>query len=366
MLIILLASTALFLAFSNGANDNFKGFATIWGSASLGYRQALILATGATILGGIASVLIADTLVQQFSGKGLVPDALASTPAFALAVGGGAAFTVMLATRLGFPISTTHALVGGLIGAGLADSASALDFGNLGSKFLLPLLTSPILSAFMAFSTYLIFIRKRPKSLEKNCMCLVDDQPLPAGNVGLVARINAACNAPHLVIASKEICDEGPQPVARISTNRLMDGLHLLSASTICFARGVNDTPKLAALLITANMLSGLASTIAVTAAMALGGWLLSRRVAETMSHKINHLDTAQGISANLITATLVLFASRLGLPVSTTHVSVGSIIGTGAAGGTLDLSVVRNVLLSWVATLPIAAGIAFAIGLLA
>jgi len=83
------------------------------------------------------------------------------------------------------------------------------------------------------------------------------------------------------------------------------------------------------------------------------------------MSHKINQLDTAQGISANLITATLVLFASRLGLPVSTTHVSVGSIIGTGAAGGTLDLSVVRNVLLSWVVTLPIAAGIAFAIGML-
>lgn len=365
MLIILLASTALFLAFSNGANDNFKGFATIWGSASLGYRQALILATVATILGGVASVLIADTLVQQFSGKGLVPDALASTPAFALAVGGGAAFTVMLATRLGFPISTTHALVGGLIGAGLADSAGALDIGNLGSKFLLPLLTSPFLSAFMAFSAYLIIKRTRAKTSAKNCICLVDDQRLPVGNISLVTRIDAACNAPHLVIASDDTCNDGPQPIARTSISRMVDGLHLFSASTICFARGVNDTPKLAALLITANLFSGTASAIAITTAMAAGGWLLSRRVAETMSHKINQLDTAQGISANLITATLVLFASRLGLPVSTTHVSVGSIIGTGAAGGTLDLSVVRNVLLSWVVTLPIAAGIAFAIGML-
>lgn len=365
MLIILLGSTALFLAFSNGANDNFKGFATVWGSASLSYRNALVLATVATILGGIFSIMIADTLVQQFSGKGLVSDALASTPGFALAVGGGAAFTVMLATRLGFPVSTTHALVGGLIGAGLADSASALDFGNLGSKFLLPLLISPFLSAFMAFAAYFMLKHVRPQSSGPDCICLINDEPVPAGNVGLVAQANTACRAPHLVIGSEQVCDEGPEAIARTSISRLIDGLHLFSASTICFARGLNDTPKLAALLIAANLFSGTASAIAATAAMAAGGWLLSRRVAETMSHKINHLDTTQGISANLITAALVLFASRLGLPVSTTHVSVGSIIGTGAAGGTLDLSVVRNVMLSWVATLPIATGIAFTIGLL-
>ncbi|RED16207.1 PiT family inorganic phosphate transporter [Parasphingopyxis lamellibrachiae] len=366
MLVILLASTALFLAFSNGANDNFKGFATIWGSASLGYRQALILATGATILGGIASILIADTLVLQFSGKGLVPDALANAPAFALAVGGGAAITVMLATRFGFPVSTTHALVGGLIGAGLANSTSALNLGNLGSKFLLPLLISPILAALMACAVYFILSRIGSKPTGADCICLVGGQPVPTTNVGLVERKDAACLAPHLVIASQEACAVGAQPVARASVSRLRDGLHLFSAGTICFARGVNDAPKLAALLLTANLFDGIVSTLAITAAMAVGGWLLSRRVAETMSHGINQLDTTQGISANLITAGLVLFASRLGMPVSTTHVSVGSIIGTGAAGRTLDLSVVRNVVLSWVATLPVATGIAFAIGWLA
>ncbi len=365
MLVALLGFSALFLAFSNGANDNFKGFATVWGSASLPYRNALILATVATILGGLASVLIADTLVVQFSGKGLVPDALANTPDFALAVGGGAAFTVMLATRLGFPVSTTHALVGGLVGAALADSAGAVDFGNLGSKFFAPLLISPFLSAFMALAAYLVLKRLRPTPSGEECICLVDGDPLPAGHVGLVVRTSAACRAPHLVIASEEACDEAPRPIARTSIGKMLDGLHLFSATTICFARGVNDAPKLAALLIAANLLSGTASAIAITAAMALGGWLLSRRVAETMSLKLNHLDTTQGISANLITASLVLFASRLGVPVSTTHVSVGSIIGTGAAGGTLDLSVVRNVLLSWIATLPIAAGLAFAIGVM-
>ena len=107
----------------------------------------LVLATFATVLGGVASILIADTLVQQFSGKGLVDNSLANTPRFALAGAGGAAATVMLATRLGFPISTTHALVGGLVGAGLAQSETSINLGNLGSGFVLPLLTSPFISA---------------------------------------------------------------------------------------------------------------------------------------------------------------------------------------------------------------------------
>jgi len=327
-IVLLLGFAALFLAFSNGANDNFKGFATIWGSDTLPFRSALSFATLATVLGGIASVVIADTLVQQFSGKGLVGDALANTPEFALAVASGAAITVMLATRLGFPISTTHALVGGLVGAGLAQSDTSINLANLGSGFVLPLLTSPFISAALGLIAYR-FIRWRGE-----------------------------CKAAKLPTLSAAAASGFTQ-------TRAGEVVHLLSASAICFARGVNDTPKLAALLIAAQLADGAGSTLLVTAAMGVGGWLLSRRVAETMSKRINHLDAGQGISANLVTAALVLFASRLGMPVSTTHVSVGSIIGTGAAAGTLDLSMVRNVLLSWVATLPISAALAFTIGIL-
>ena len=323
LILALLAFTALFLAFSNGANDNFKGFATVWGSDALDYRRALILATVATVLGGIASVVLAQGLVGQFSGKGLVGNELAATPSFALAVVSGAAATVILATRLGFPISTTHALVGGLVGAGLAQSSEPINLGNLGSGFVLPLLTSPFVSAFLALIAVLVM-----RKLAKPSTGPKPERPLP---------------------------ESGPWA----------DRLHLLSATSICFARGVNDTPKLAALLLATQMLNGTMAAIGITAAMGIGGWLLSRRVAETMSHKINRLDTGQGVAANLVTAALVLGASRFGLPVSTTHVSVGSIIGAGAAAGTLDLSVVRNVILSWVATLPIAAGIAFAVGLI-
>ena len=323
-IILLLGFAALFLAFSNGANDNFKGFATIWGSETLPFRRALVLATGATVLGGIASLVIAESLLQQFSGKGLVGDELANTPGFALAVAGGAAATVMLATQLGFPISTTHALVGGLVGAGLAQSETPIHLGNLGSGFVLPLLTSPFISAGLGYLAYRVLRSLRARR--------------------------------------ERLASVGAAATTDLAHTRTLDGVHMLSATAICFARGVNDTPKLAALLLASQLVSGTGSALAATAAMGAGGWLLSRRVAETMSHRINRLDTGQGVSANLITAALVLFASRLGMPVSTTHVSVGSIIGTGGAAGTLHGQVVRNVLLSWVATLPIAASIAFAI----
>ena len=145
----LLFATALFIAFSNGANDNFKGFATVWGSNTLSYRRALALATLATALGSLLSLLLADGLVQQFSGKGLVPDNLASAPEFILSVSCGAGLTVFIATRLGLPVSTTHALIGGLIGAGIGHSPALVNFDKLLNTFLLPLLLSPLLAGLI-------------------------------------------------------------------------------------------------------------------------------------------------------------------------------------------------------------------------
>ncbi|UUZ67531.1 inorganic phosphate transporter [Polaromonas sp. P2-4] len=122
----------------------------------------------------------------------------------------------------------------------------------------------------------------------------------------------------------------------------------------------MNDTPKLAALLVAAHMLPAQNSIAMIAAVMALGGLLLSRRVAETMSRRVTRMDPTQGLSANLITATLVLGASQFGLPVSTTHVSVGAIAGVGAGADTLNKITLRTILLSWVATLPMAAGLAW------
>jgi PiT family inorganic phosphate transporter len=95
---------------------------------------------------------------------------------------------------------------------------------------------------------------------------------------------------------------------------------------------------------------------VAVAVAIAVGGWLSARRVAETMSHKITGMNHGQGFSANLATGLLVTTASLFGMPVSTTHVSVGSLLGIGLTTRQADFRVVRHILLSWLVTLPCAA----------
>jgi PiT family inorganic phosphate transporter len=95
---------------------------------------------------------------------------------------------------------------------------------------------------------------------------------------------------------------------------------------------------------------------------MLLGGVFNARRVAETMSHKIVAITPVQGLSANLTTALLVIFASEFGMPVSTTHVSVGALFGIGLTGGKANTEVIASIALSWLLTLPCAALCAAAI----
>ena len=119
-MLILLFLAACFLAYSNGANDNFKGVASLYGSRTAdlphGARAGRRITTFA---GSITSIFLAQSLLKKFSGKGLVPDSLVGSEHFLLAVVIGAALTVILATLTGFPVSTTHGLTGALVGAGL-------------------------------------------------------------------------------------------------------------------------------------------------------------------------------------------------------------------------------------------------------
>lgn len=350
-----LIAVALFLAFNNGANDNFKGFATVWGSDTLSYRQALVLATLATLAGSVASWLLADNLIQQFSGRGLVPNAVASTPAFILSVACGAALTVFLATRLGFPISTTHALIGGLIGAGLGQTGSHVDFNKLWQAFFVPLLISPVIAASLGLALYKIIAMRKSKT---DCVCLVDAKSMRLTSMNS-AMLGATATMPTFVISDKASCDN-ISAQASFSISSLLKKIHIGSAATICFARAVNDTPKLAALLFVAQFTDSKFPITLVGLLMAFGGLVFAKKVATTMSQKVTRLDDTQGLAANLITASLVLLASKFGLPVSTTHVSVGAIAGVGASAGTLNWQALRSILLSWLATLPLALVIAW------
>lgn len=349
----LILMAALFLAFSNGANDNFKGFATVWGSDTLNYQQALSLATLATVAGSVAALFLAETLVQNFSGKGLIADAVVNTPWFILSVASGAAATVFLATRLGYPVSTTHALIGGLIGAGLGQ-AGGVHLDKLMGTFLMPLLVSPLLAAALGALVYSAF---RLRSVEADCVCVVEPE-ISTASSGIAMQTIAS---PMLTVGNDNDCASLPV-IARFSIANWMNKLHIFSAVAICFARGVNDTPKIAALLLASSLLGAQASYWWLAAVMGLGGILFARRVAERMSHRVSSMDHSRGLAANLITAVLVLFASKFGVPVSTTHVSVGSIAGVGMRANTLDWISLRQILFSWIATLPLAAVLAFTV----
>src|SRR6516164_9180835 len=155
--LILIFVSVLFLAYSNGANDNFKGVATLLGSRTCTYRTALIWATATTLTGSLLALILAHGLVATFKGKGLVPDPVTTQPAFLLAVSLGAALTVMLATWTGLPVSTTHALTGGLVGAGLLAAPGQVRLAALGTSFVLPLLFSPLIAIVLTVVIYPVF-----------------------------------------------------------------------------------------------------------------------------------------------------------------------------------------------------------------
>ena len=146
-----------------------------------------------------------------------------------------------------------------------------------------------------------------------------------------------------------------PNKIAGIYLQKIIDVAHIGSATMVSFARGVNDTPKIAGLLVASQLLDMRINILAIALAMAVGGLLGASRVAETISNKITDINHGQGFSANLATSFLVIVASNFGVPVSTTHVSVGSIFGIGMIGGKQDKRMVKNIIFSWVVTLPVA-----------
>ena len=156
MLTTTLILAVCFVAFTNGANANFKGVASLYGSGTTTLRGALYWGTAMTFAGSIAAAFFAEGLLKKFSGRGIVPDVLVQSPQFLVAVAIGAAFTSFLATRLGFPVSTTHALVGALTGAGLAGSGTDVNLAALGKNFLYPLFFSPIIAVVLGSLVFLI------------------------------------------------------------------------------------------------------------------------------------------------------------------------------------------------------------------
>jgi inorganic phosphate transporter, PiT family len=366
VLVIVIVLAALWLAYGNGANDNFKGVATLYGSDTTTYKGALWWATATTFAGSLVSVAIAQKLVVTFSGKGLVPDALANSPAFAASVGLSAAITIFIATYIGMPTSTTHALIGGLLGAGIAANA-AIGTDTLLTNFAVPMLMSPILAIAIAAALYSLLkvARERSGVTKDTCVCVADGSLQPV-LIGANGAMMSSATGLELVVDEGSRCVERYQgKFVGVEAQKSLDAMHYLSAGAVCFSRAVNDTPKIAALLLSTAFLPSSVGIGLVGLAIALGGLIQSRQVAETMSKRITDLSPGQGFTANITTAMLVLFASRIGVPVSTTHVSCGSIFGIGAVNRSGRWETISKILLTWVTTLPVAAVISVLIYLL-
>jgi PiT family inorganic phosphate transporter len=139
-----------------------------------------------------------------------------------------------------------------------------------------------------------------------------------------------------------------------IEASLVLDWLHFVSAGLVSFARGLNDTPKIAALLLLVPQIGQFGSTAMVGVVMVVGGILSARKVAETMSQKITPMNHGQGFTANFITAVIVIGASGSGLPVSTTHVSCGSLFGIAAMNGQGHAGIITKILGAWIMTLPL------------
>ncbi|MBW4555435.1 MAG: inorganic phosphate transporter family protein [Trichormus sp. ATA11-4-KO1] len=306
MLIISLFLATLFLAYSHGANDNFKGVATLFGSRTTSYQTAILWASVTTFAGAVTSIFLASSVVEKFTGQGIFPDAIANVPEIHLSVAITTGLTVLIAALTGFPISTTHTITGALLGAGLVAIGLKVNFAVLGSSFILPLFLSPIIAILLG-----------------------------AGIYNLLHYINSKLQLPI--------------------DQRIIDICHFISAGMISFTRGLNDTPKIVSLILIIDYFSIQGGMLTIAMAMGLGGLLNSQKIAHTMSEKITSMNCNQGLSANMATGFLVIAASYFGLPVSTTLVSVSSIFGVGLITKKAHTHVFYQILVSWILTLPTA-----------
>jgi len=355
----------LVLAFANGTNDVSKAIATLVGSGVTNYRTAIAWGTCWTMIGAATAAFVANAMVKTFS-SGLIQPDLAIPSSLAPAILSGAILWVLFASKTGLAVSTTHALTGSLVGAGLmAFGTEGLIWDTVSKKIALPLLLSPFLSFAVSCLIHPL-LRLIADRWEGLCVCVlpshralvtIDAQGctrtlFQAGGLGIpVASVPSQCDRAGL---------SGP--------TLGLDSIHWLSSGLTSLARGMNDAPKIAAMLLLGSLQAAwpsvalqLLAFAGVAIAMGLGSYWGGRRVTEVLAEQVTTMNHVEGLSANLTTSSLVLLSGSLGLPVSTTHLSSSAIIGIGLLKGTSAVRwvTVRDMVFAWVVTLPVAATLA-------
>jgi PiT family inorganic phosphate transporter len=397
MLVWLAGALALFMAWTIGANDVANAMGTSVGSGALTVRNAVIVAgvfefAGAYLAGGHVTDTVRKgilTSVAVAENKDLFLYGMLGSLA--------AAATLLLgATRLGLPVSTTHSIVGAIVGFGAVGiGMDAVEWGKV-AEILVSWLTSPLIGGVLAFlifnlTRWLILDHEDPVTQVKRhgplffflvtaVISLVTlfkglksfnlDFELPealalAAGLGVVGALLGRLLVARVRAETREGVDRFRE------TERVFVVLQILTACAIAFAHGSNDV---------ANAIGPLAGVIHAaqdgdfTQKAAVEPWMLivggvgivvglatwGYRVMETVGRRITELTPSRGFAATLAAALTVVIASRMGIPVSTTHILVGSVLGVGLARGigAIDLRIVGTIAVSWVATLPIAAAL--------
>lgn len=341
------------LAAVNGSNDVSKGVATLAGAGVTAYRTAILWGALTTAGGCLFSLHFADRLTKLFS-KGIVT--ATPTPAFALAVLVGASAWVGVATMTRLPVSTTHAIVGALVGAGLGLAPGAVAWGTLPGRVAQPLLLS-VGVAYLASFVLNLLPARIPKCV---CVGLEEVSLSPSAPVTENGALTGPDSffVPRVAFGSVAHCavhGQGQRLALSVNT------VHWLSSGATSFARGLNDAPKIVALGASALVPAGMTSTqilFVVTGAMAAGSVLGGMRVAKRLGEGVVKMSHVEGFRANLATAVLVGFGANRGLPMSTTHVSTGAIAGVaGRHFSRLSGRTLRDFALAWTVT-PLFAGV--------
>ncbi len=322
-LLVLVVITALAFDFTNGFHDTGNAMAPSIATRALKPKQAVTLAAVLNLIGAFLSLTVAATIA-----KGIV-DSGAVTLAVVLAGLAGGIIWNLITWLAKLPSSSSHALVGGVVGAVLAAAGTqGVIWSGLVAKVLLPALLAPVIAILVASVGTAIVTRVTRKIGRK-----YNDRSFRWGQIG--------------------------------------------SASLMALAHGTNDAQKTMGIILMALIAAGAATPdegvpvwviVSCAVAMALGTYMGGWRVIKTLGKGLVKLDSRQGMSADMSSASVILLSSHFGYSLSTTHVASGSILGTGIGrkGASVGWGVARKMLIAWLITVPAAAavgGLCFGIG---
>ncbi len=389
----------VYMACNIGANDVANAMGTSVGAKSLTFRQAVLVAAiaefaGAVFVGGHVS----DTVRKGMVDPNLFADVPMHLVYGMISALIAASIWLHIASSLGWPVSTTHSIVGAVVGFGfIAGGADAVNWGKVGFVAM-SWVVSPVLGGLMAygvfrFITIYIFDKRDPVAQSKKLVPFLVlvvfvilaismvykglknlKLDLDFQNALLISLIVGAIAYVIAKILVQKIKAVSPDNINQqfVSTEHIFKFLQVITAFYVAFAHGANDV---------ANAVGPLAAVVSILNSgsvemkvqmplwiLTMGGTCIviglliwGMRVMETVGKKITEITPSRGFSAEFAAATVVLICSKMGLPISTTHTLVGSVIGVGLARGlaSLNLAIIKKIVVSWFATIPFTAVLA-------